>query len=159
MRRTQPVRNLVHMPQAAAKVLPGLALILSKPSELLSSGLSDQKGYEAAERAYLVGVSLMAITPWSGMTTVKLPVNTPRSFFWYRSRTVACAAASRQVLALEEGTRLQNPSNTEHPKTPRLFCQNCASVDHPQPCYWYLLIHRTSATIPHVLSISRPEGS
>ncbi len=51
----------------------------------------------------------MAITPWSGTTTVKLFVNRPRSFFWYRSRTVACTAATRHNLALHsfEGTRLQ----------------------------------------------------
>lgn len=67
------------------------------------------KGDKLHGRPYLEGVSLMAITPWSGTTTVKLFVNRPRSFFWYRSRTVACTAATRHNLALHsfEGTRLQ----------------------------------------------------
>ena len=59
-----------------------------------------QKGDKVHRRPYLEGVSLMAISPWSGMTTVKLPVNRPKSFFWYKSRTVACTAKARQVSGL-----------------------------------------------------------
>lgn len=89
------------------------------------SGLQEEDHEtDQQQRPHLLGVSLMAITPWSGTTTVKLPVNRPRSFFWYRSRTVACVATMCQPLGRgHSDASRQSPYHFIQQKATSAACQ------------------------------------
>lgn len=89
---------------------------------------------------HLLGVSLRAMTPWSGITAVKLPVNSPRSFFAYRSLTVAC----------------KTPCHYEPPHPDRLHVTK-GFLSHEQRCHAaYDAVEDAGATTASSFAIWHP---
>jgi len=92
---------------------PPTARALALAHDRAASRRAGQKGGRAAlGRPHLLGVSLSASTECVGTSPVNAPVNSPRSFRRYKSRTVACAAGARVTpggRAHAAGRRAESP--------------------------------------------------